>query len=771
MTPRALTLDYISRAFSRDQTWSRFVKSLALILCLGFAPQCPAQEDPFGGAAPKPAAAAPARGARPPADATQGDPLVIEMLRASNPATPEQLLSAAQSALQFGRPDECKRYLAKLIEAKPADEVLAALTARYGDFLIQLSRTADVQPEGRQVAELVQSAAQRTATNSEKIAAMIAQLSEPRPGARQEAIGQLILAGTNVVNPMLRALADSSRAAEHANIRMALVQLREATELPLIGALDAPNEALKTQVVAVLGRMQSSRAAMYLIRPALSPQAPAELRQLAAASLQRISGAAPDLYEGEQYLIREIDRLLLGDLPIPRDVDDRVQLWTWDAAKQEVVPVTMPRRDAGRLLAARLANDLYALRPSDPSALRRMLLLGLEHAKTVSGLDQPLPITPGTAGAAAIAAGPQVANSVLAEALAQGRIAAAIAAAEVLAHCGDASVLHAQTGASPLADAMRSSDRRVRLAAALASVQLDPGGSFPGAGRVVETLGWFLGTSGATIVLVGHPRGEEAQTIVGYMNALGHEGEGAYLGRVVVERALTNPDYDFILIADAIDMPPIEELVQWLRRDFRTARLPIGVMARSDRFEALRQRLADDAFLTVFPRIHSVEVATNEVNKLTAIAGRNLVSRDERLRQARAALAALATLAKSPATFASYEFLRLEPTLIRALNNPALTGHTAALLAVFATPKSQTALVEFASQSSRPLADRQAAAAAFAAAVRARGLLLTQSQIAQQFERYNASAALDPSTQQVLGSILDAIEGPAIARGDLSKHE
>src|SRR5262245_20409221 len=134
-----------------------------------------------------------------------------------------------------------------------------------------------------------------------------------------------------------------------------------------------------------------------------------------------------------------------------------------------------------------------------------MLLLGLAYAKTVSGLDQPLPVSPGTAGAAAIAAGTQVANSVLGEALAQGRIPATIATIEVLAHCGDASVLHSQTGGSPLAEAMRSADRRVRLAAALTAVKLDPGGAFPGAGRVSETLGWFVGTSGSTIVLIGHP--------------------------------------------------------------------------------------------------------------------------------------------------------------------------------------------------------------------------------------------------------------------------
>src|SRR5439155_12541034 len=141
-----------------------------------------------------------------------------------------------------------------------------------------------------------------------------------------------------------------------------------------------------------------------------------------------------------------------------------------------------------------------------------------------------------------------------------------------------ASLVHTHSGgASPLAEAMIYPDRRVRLAAALAAVRLAPGESFAGAGRVSQTLGWFVNTSGSPLVLVAHPRGEDAQTFVGFMNALGLEGEAAYTGRMLAERAFAIPDVKFILIGQRIDQPPLQEVVQWLRRDFRTARIPIGV--------------------------------------------------------------------------------------------------------------------------------------------------------------------------------------------------
>ena len=135
------------------------------------------------------------------------------------------------------------------------------------------------------------------------------------------------------------------------------------------------------------------------------------------------------------------------------------------------------------------------------------------------------------------------------------------------------------------------------------------------------------------------------------------------------------------------------------------------------------------------------------------------------------ALAALAQLAARPGNYARFDLLRQEPNVIRALNHPALAADAAKVLATFATPKSQTALVDLASQYTRGLPERQAAANALASAIASRGLQLTQTQIAEQYARYNASERLDKPTQVLLGRVLDAIEAPAVARGDLTKAE
>jgi hypothetical protein len=404
---------------------------------------------------------------------------------------------------------------------------------------------------------------------------------------------------------------------------------------------------------------------------------------------------------------------------------------------------------------------LYALQPLDRSAQRLMLLTNLDLAKVQGGFGKPLPVGPGTAGAAAMAAGAAVVSQVLSDALAQERIGAAIAAAEILGVIGDASVLHATSVPSPLATAMRSGDRRVRLAAALAAAKLDPSGAYAGSGYVAETLAWFITSSGRPSVLVGHPHGEQAQALVAFLSPLGYDGESAYTGRVVSERLFADADFAFLLVSDAIDGPPVEELVQWLRRDYRTSRLPIGVMARSERVDALRETLKDDALVAVFSRIHSPEVAARSMAQLEALAGRNLVGGDERLAEAERALAALNALAANDENLARYDLFRHEGAVIAALHQPVLSAGAAKLLARLGTPTAQVALLDLASQSTRAIAERQAAAEAFAAAVRLRGLRLTQAQVLQQYERYNASASLDQGTQVLLGGILDVMEQQA----------
>jgi hypothetical protein len=99
--------------------------------------------------------------------------------------------------------------------------------------------------------------------------------------------------------------------------------------------------------------------------------------------------------------------------------------------------------------------------------------------------------------------------------------------------------------------------------------------------------------------------------------------------------------------------------------------------------------------------------------------------------------------------------------LADALGAPELITDATHLLSKIASREAQQSLLEFASQHARPLSAREAAATAFRQSATQFGILLSQTQVVRQYERYNQSRDLDRETQVLLGAILDTIEDSA----------
>ena len=81
------------------------------------------------------------------------------------------------------------------------------------------------------------------------------------------------------------------------------------------------------------------------------------------------------------------------------------------------------------------------------------------------------------------------------------------------------------------------------------------------------------------------------------------------------------------------------------------------------------------------------------------------------------------------------------------------------MLSKLNAPAAQRQLVDLASNDALPIELRQVAAQGFLDSVAHHGILLTSQQILVQYARYNESQHKQPATQQLLGSILDCIEG------------
>ncbi len=757
------------------------------------------EEDPFGApadAAPK-AEADPFGAAEPGAGAKKGEeaaddtrrgpePAVILQIRESNPTTPRELVTAAQAVLAFGRPDEAKVYLGKLIAARPTSEALAPLASEFaGPTLLRFAQEQQLQPEGKRVADAILAAAEKVSRDPAAIIGLVPMLKSPDLAVREAAVARLQQAGPFAVGPLLGVLADPKQADSHRAVRTALASLGPVVEPPLIGALQTPDQALRAQVVIVLGRLRSTRSVPYIVQGALNSSASPDLRDAARASLEAIWGKKPSRYEAERTLLHEYELLDQGRTPYLPDEDGLVELWYWDQATNTPKPSKLPTADAARMLADYVTSELVRLSPGREDFLKLRLLAGLEWARTVAGRNGPLPRGEGTIYNAAVQAGPQMVSDTLADALLQGKVAAALGAIEVFADIGEPLMLNTPGADASLSKAMLHPDQRIRVAAALAVVKLSPP-SFAGASRVTDVLANAAATRGVRSMMIAHPRLAEAQNVISFLADQGFEGQVYLTGQALLKAAVLDPDLEMIIVSDAIDRPTVHELVQALRKDYRTAGIPIGIMATDENLDRSRFLMQNDPRTIVVPKIIGPETAGFAANriaeristpleyapgsaplieKLTPSVvppllspGAGFQQRDERIERGIAALEALVTLASNRETFNRYDLLRAESAAISALGISPLAPSAGKLLALIASPKAQTAMIEIASQTPRPLEDREIAAKAFADAVALRGVLLTTDQIRRQYDAYNASETLDANTQRILGSLLDTIE-------------
>ncbi len=738
----------------------RIAANIVLFGLLAYLPAICVAQNPFGEAPGAPATPATA----PSVEELLGekDPLVLAV-KESKPQTADELLKATKMLMDYGREDAARTYAGQLVGTNPTPKTLAALVNDYGTaFFTEMRRNEKMAPEGPQLSALALDAAYKVARDPASITAAIDALESDSLGIRIQGMKDLQAGGDAAVVALINHLADPAKKDRKPAARTALINLGvTAVEEPLLAALSSSDDALRSEAAFILGKVKSKRAIEFLTGPAVDQNEAKQVRVQHRNALLRILGAAPTEEQAKTFLRQRVESFLDGEPPREVSLDDEIVLWQWNPTKLVPEPRTLNARDASLQTASQLATRLYAIDKDSAQTRESYLMALLEAEKSINGYGTPLASGPGTARANALSLGAAAVEQTLTDAIKADRIAAAIGAAEVLGDIVDEDVLGRGGRPRPLVQALRHPDRRVRFAAADSIMRLDPHRSFPGASYLTDALQFLAATHGERRAVVAHPRITLAQNIVAYLNAANIEAASATTGRGAFKAAAAQPDTEFLMISDAIDQPPANELVQMLRKDPVTARLPIAIMAREANLARLRSQFDEDPLTLVGPQPVEMRGALRTAQLLLQLPGRRFTQADERLLQARTSIKHLTHLLRAPQDYPFFDMLKVEPALIRAFRSPEFTEATAEALGLLATPAAQLALVEVASENARPLQARQAATKAFEAAVKRRGLLLTIPNIQRQYTRYNNSETLDADTQAVLGSVLDAIELPS----------
>ncbi|NLX54663.1 MAG: HEAT repeat domain-containing protein [Planctomycetaceae bacterium] len=747
-----------------------FILALLLVTARGAA------QDGAAGPAPPAAPAAAEQAASEPAAGDEGtaaeqpqeealppetDPFVLSVLEVK-PTTPVHWLQDIRTLIQLNRPALAKQYLEQFAASLPAASELVELHTRFGSaFFLELSTQEALQPAGKEVADAVLQATDARRRDVERLAGLVDRLAGADAAARRLAMSDLVQAGPVAIPVLVEALADPTRAATHAAVQRTLAAIGPSAVPPLTAALASPDPAVQVAVASVLGELKSREAVPYLLAPAWKQEGDPAVRDAAQQALQALIGSVPSRGEAVSYLTQRIEAFLAGATPGAVDARGLVALWTWDAAQQRLVTRDWSEADAAFVKAGELAALRYLVDPAVEESRIVYLVTALELAKREAGYDRALNAADAPIVANAAQGGADLLERVLDRALKIQSYGAAIAAIDLLGDLQDSTLVESADGQPRLlVRALLDPHRRIQFAAAQAILKCDPRRSYPGSSFLPEVLGHLSASGGRLRVLIGDPRAELARTLAGYFTELGYESDAEFAGRAVALRAFTSPDYAFVLLSDAIDQPPFAELVQVLRRDPRTADLPIGIMARDIHTAAARRLATRDPLTVVLAPPQTREDLIADTQQLIAAAGRQWVPEEQRLRAATWALDAVARLAADSDTYGFYDLMRLDGRMQQALLYPPFAVSASRVLGLLGSPGAQQALVEFASNDLQPLSARQAAAEALRVAVTRRGLRLSRTQLQQQYDLYNASEGLDRGTQEVLASILDTVEAP-----------
>lgn len=691
---------------------------------------------------------------KPPAPEAAPDP-AVEAILATRPTTPAELVRAAVTLADLDRADLAKRFLKKVIAEKLDRERLADLGEQVGSAtFVDLALREALRPESKQLADAVLAALNARLRNPERIYNLIAQLKDRDKFI--ETVKGLQEAQSAAIGPLVAVLANPARKSEHANVRAALVEMGMLARRPLEAIVEQADAALALQAIEVLGAMNDPKVALYLFRPYLAEASDPSVRQAAETQLQRLTGRLPDRREAVQLLTDAARAYLEGRQPIEGVVNDRVDLWSWDPALRRVGVRNVAPDEAARQLAARLAHDAFAIAPDNHEVEMLYLVALLEQAAYENGLDRPL-AEKDPACVEAKKFGAKAIHDAMRRSMAEGRLAAAAAAARLLGSIGTAEeLLSGGNGPVPLLLALQSPDRRLRLAAIEAIVRLQPLRPFAGSSEVPKALAFFASTNGRRRALVASRNHDVARELAGQLSTAGYQVDTLASGKELLLTALQSPDYELAFIDATIDQPTADILLQQLRRDPRTASLRVGLVARDGMVERALRMAGSDPLVKVFSRPRDEKAFQWQLNQLSGLAPREFVGFEARQRQAVLALGLLAELYRS--SQGVYDLRSVEKCLLASLYNPTLSVKAAAILANVNSAGSQRALVDAASEPMFSIERRRAAAKAFRQNTERFGILLTTEEIRRQYQRYNESKGQDADTQKLLGLILDCLE-------------
>ncbi|MGE5195055.1 MAG: hypothetical protein ACM3U2_21385 [Deltaproteobacteria bacterium] len=705
----------------------------------------------------------PAAEAEAPAEPAANPPDPKKSPLAAEPKSPDELFDATLLMVDIARLDLAKLYLEKLLEQTLDDDVLMALRDKYGAAaFLKLTNVAELKTSAVKLLDLSNAAAIKQARDPARMARLIDQL-EGEPEPRAEAEAELQSLGTGVVPGLLAILHNAEQAPRHASAILAILRVGDAAVPQLVGALDAPGDAFRADVMSLLGELRATPAIPWLWYPALSPDESPAVRQAAGDALRRIlrvpgpTGAERVVTEGiVDRMLKSAREHFRNEYAWNTGESGKVTLWGWDETEATIVARQVSADEASDITGLRFAREALALAPQQRAAQILYLCLALAGDIRRSGLDRPLPTGPGTAHDLALSVGADIAVDVIAEAFDSTRPAVAVAALRIFSQIGTLDQMNLGGGRrSIITAALDYPDSRVQFAAATAVLQIDPQSPFRGAPRVVEILKRALASEGRPHAVVGEISVQRGSMIGGFLRELGYEPLVYMSGREAFAAAAARTDVELVVLHPNIIRWALTETLANLRADTRTANIPIVINGPGDLAEKMQRRVQNFRLVTFSLVSETTEDFDYQIRPFLRKVKTAITTPQERAAQRSEAAAWLAHIAQGRRT-RIFDITSAEPELSEALDDDRLAPPALEALGEIATRSAQERLSDLVVNIRADVELRRTAALKLAFHIQRFGLLLPKSALGQLHNTWESArepAELRTAVAGVIGSL------------------
>jgi hypothetical protein len=697
----------------------------------------------------------------------------------SNPKMADDLVPAIITMLRFKKPILAQGFARRLAGLKMDEQQLADLGEKLGSrpFGVIINNKIVNETAG-DFCRAVLAALKKRKTDSSRLDKLADVASNASGFARRQAIFDLQEAGPESIAALARVLSNPAKAKGHYLARDALVQFGKNAVGPLLAVLTSDNENLKTEALLALSRLKAQEAMYPMLANAVARQASSERRNAARLGVSNLLGYVPTEEDATKLLYQAATKYLEGRIYIRSDVDNIADHWKWDGINKKLVNDREPVKTVGAIRAARIMEQLLTnaqvpqtqrlseLTTNQRAIMRMTMIAILQANRLKAGMDAPLvdalkqAYLQGIKSPAAMEF--DLVEDALELAMDRDYLPAAISAAELLgaaaASVGGCPHLIRRRNPQrcPLVRAAGHSDRRLRFAATKTILMLQPDYAFAGSSAVTDSLRYFANATDSRRVLIAEPRRNRGQLMVGLLSENGFEPQWLHTGRQTLLTGTKSPEFQVAFISYTVGRPDIRELHQDFRSDPRTSDIPVGLIVDPEDVVEAGFFADEDPLTRMFVVPRDASTMQMRVDQLKTAAGLQFVPHEVRMKQASAAMRMIAAIAQQEQ--AIFDLNGMESVLETALYLPTLSRSAASALGNLASPEAQRTLVNMAGQRQLPLADRKVAAESFAIAVRRRGIGLTARQISDVSMLYDQIFESDPESEEVLWSILDAIQ-------------